>query len=211
MDAFERGKCSISTKDNYMKLFHIVRYSAWECAVHSRGMSRSAMILLSFLTHFAFAWIANVGAEPSQASGYRPGYLLEVEPQRQTVESEIVFVPPPEIPNTFIMGRPLVNSKLEKEFQSQYELKFGRTEAERNMMSAGRYAFYEYPDGKPETFQNHRSRERKFGEYMFRRLTEYHVDQYFKSNREMRPIYELKDKIANVNIEVRKSYKLKLN
>lgn len=147
-------------------------------------------------------------AEP--VVGGRPGYLSSVKDERYARETEMVLFSPPPVSHGIWAGRPLVNDKLTREFQTQYELKFGHTEAERNLSTSNRFAFYEYPGGQMETIEAHTARQRQFGEYMFRRLVEYHLDEYAKSNPEVRPIYELKDRISNVNVQVKKGYRLRL-
>ncbi len=149
---------------------------------------------------------ASAQAEFAIASGARPGYLSSVSRERELRDVEIVIVSPPPKENS---ARPFVSQKLTKEFQAQYETRFGRSEVERNYNASNRFTFYEYPGGLVESQQAHAARQRKFGEFMFRRLTEHHVDQYAKSNPDFRPVYELKDKIANVNVQVRKGYKLR--
>lgn len=142
--------------------------------------------------------------------GGRPGYLQSVAKERNLTEEEFVLVPPPPPPATasMIMGRPIFDAKLSREFQTRYEEKFGRTDAERIYNTNNQFALYDYPSGKQETVEAHEKNQMKFANYMLRRLTEHHADQYAKSNPDIRPIYELKDRISNVNVQVRKGYKM---
>lgn len=151
-------------------------------------------------------------AKTDGPAGSRPGYLLSVENERNLKEEEFVLVPPPPpVPNAnLIMGRPLFDARLSKEFQTKYEEKFGRTDAERIYNTNNQFALFEYPGGKQETIDAHEKNQMKFANYMMRRLTEHHVDQYAKSNPDIRPIYELKDRISNVNVQVRKGYKMRI-
>lgn len=159
---------------------------------------------------FAIILCSPVFAEP--VIGSRPGYLSSVENERKLKEEEIVLIPTPPPPSGGVLfGRPIFDARLTREFQAQYAVKFGVIEAERNLGSSNQFALFDYPGGKQETIEAHEKNQRKFGEFMFRRLLEHHVDQYAKSNPDIRPIYELKDRIANVNVQVRKDYKLKIN
>lgn len=153
---------------------------------------------------------AQLWAELPMEVGGRSGYLSNVREERYVKEIEIVIIsaPPPPANSQSI---PLVDAKLSREFETRYEREFGRTDAERNVSMSNRFTFYDYPSGAQEDIISHEERKRQFAEYMLKRLAEHHVDQYFKSHRELRPIYELKDKIANVDVEVKKGYKLKLN
>lgn len=138
--------------------------------------------------------------------GQHPGYLSEVSRERTQKIDEMVLVPPRE---PEVIAKPLVDDRLTKEFQSQYRLKFGQTETEVNYNSANRYTFYDYPGGRQETILSHNDRQRDFGEFMMRRLAEHHVDQYAKSNPDIRPVYELKDRISNLDVQVRQGYKVR--
>ena len=131
--------------------------------------------------------------------------------ERHWKEIEMVIISPPPADISSSSSRPLVDAKLSREFETRYEREFGRTEAERNINMSNRFSFFEYPGGKQEDILSHEERKRKFAEFMFRRWAEPHVDKYFKSNRDFVPIHELKDRIANVDVEVKKGYKVKLN
>lgn len=144
--------------------------------------------------------------------GHRPGYLESVEDERYQRDYELGFFARPEpISSTGIFSGPFVDAKLSREFTEKYEQKFGRSEAERTYNAINRFTFYGYPSGSAETIEKHSQRQKEFGEYMVRRLVEEHVDRFAKSNPEVRPIYELKDRIANVDLQVRKGYKVKLH
>lgn len=167
---------------------------------------RGLQLILCLFTLSANAEVA------ANIAGARAGYLASIAQEREQRDVEMVLVPAPvKNEQDTVLGRPLVDSKLTKEFQAQYELKFGNTDAERIYNNSNRFAFFEYPGGKQENLEIHERRQQQFGNYMFRRLTEHHVDQYAKSNPDIRPVYELKDKISNVNVTVRPGYKLKLN
>ena len=164
---------------------------------------RRLLFLLSFLTISAQAEVAPI-------AGARPGYLASVAKEREQRDVEMVLISaPPATEEGTLFGRPLVDPKLTREFQTQYEIKFGRTEAERNYNNSNRFAFFEYPGGKQEDLMAHEEQQQQFANYMIRRLTEHHADQYAKSNPDIRPVYELKDRISNINVQVRQGYKLR--
>jgi hypothetical protein len=171
---------------------------------------QAAWHLIAALIFSSPAWAGELG--PVAVVGMRPGYLADVKQERELRDVEMVLVPPPARSDADMMlGRPLFDAKLTKEFQNQYETRFGRTEAERNLGASNRFTFFEYPGGKMENIDAHTKRQRQFGEFMMRRLSEHHIDLYAKSNPDVRPIYELKEKIANVDVKVRKGYKVRLH
>jgi hypothetical protein len=53
--------------------------------------------------------------------------------------------------------------------------------------------------GTPQELLDER---RKFGEFMIRRLTEWHVENYAKSDPKVRPVWEAKERISNLKVEV---------
>lgn len=144
--------------------------------------------------------------------GGRAGYISSVTDERKVAQEEFVVLPPPPPvqSNLLILDRPLVDAKLSREFQAKYDEKFGRTDAERLYNSSNQFALYEYPGGKLETIDAHEHNQLTFANFMFRRLAEHHIDQYAKSNPDIRPIYELKDRIANVSVQMKKGYKMRI-
>lgn len=137
-----------------------------------------------------------------------PGYLDSVAEERYQVIEEMTLIVKPVSLERPLSERIFVDS-LSREFKREYEIKFGRTDAERNITAPSRYDEYEYSIGRFATFEEDRENRRVFAEYMLRRLAEHHVDNYAKSTPSIRPVYEFKERIANVNIQVKKGYKLR--
>lgn len=138
------------------------------------------------------------------------GYLTTVKGERHLRVVEMVLIDNPTrqpVPLDALIFDP----KLTREFKEQYEVRFGRTEVEQNLKAPNRYSTYEYATGVRVTPEEDVTKKREYGEYMFRRLAEHHVDQYAKSSPNLRPMYELKERVSNVNLQVRKGYKVKLH
>lgn len=144
----------------------------------------------------------------SRIWGQRPGYLDSVEQERRSRQVELTVVSAPSEDRDPLRER-IFNDRLSREFQAQYEQRFGRTQAERQLFTPNRFAEYEYSSILSVSFVEDQENKQRFGEYMMRRLVEYHVDDYAKSNPSVRPVYELKDRIANVDMEVRPNYKFR--
>lgn len=138
--------------------------------------------------------------------GAKSGYLESVTEERTERSSEMIFLQkPPPPPGT----KPFVSDKLTREFQNQYEIKFGRTNEERNFLPS-RYEQYS-SGGIFVTYEEDQNRKRNFGNYVLRRMTEYHADNYFKESPNLKPVYEAKDKYSKLDVQVRGGYKAKLN
>lgn len=150
------------------------------------------------------AWGAGDDTRAPYGSHY--GYTSNPKEERNKRDIEMVMLdePPPLPPVRDI----IFNEKLSKEFQQQYEYRFGKSQAEQVLNSPGRSDGYTYYTGQSVTLQDYQLYQRQFAEYMGRRLTEYHVDNWVKNDPQLRPVYELKDKVSNLNVEVKKGYKL---
>lgn len=161
-------------------------------------------ILLGLLAFASAAF-----AEPGYY-GFRRGYLNEVSTERKQVVHELVW-----IPNNLDEGRALqkkiFDTNLTREFQSKYELKFGVTDAQRNLDAPNRFDELTYDNGVRVTPAEDVVKKRQFGEYMTRRLVEYHLDLYLKTSETTRPVYVLKDSISNVDVQIAGGYQLNLN
>lgn len=147
------------------------------------------------------------------------GYTQDVKKERTQVINEMVLPKePPE--QTVLLKDILFDPKLEKEFRDEYRKRFGQTDAEINfnagsLNGTNRFGdFTAYGPGIGTSFitaQEMNQRQRSFADYMMRRMFEYHGDKYARSRNDLRPAYELKEKVAKVNVAVRKGYKLNMN
>lgn len=139
---------------------------------------------------------------PSFARDYRPhqGYVDSTLAERGDQSTDLQLMAPPA--STGPELRELIfNEKLSKEFTEKYEDKFGRTDAERIYNAPNRTTYYNdvWYRGSPEEYTEER---RKFGDYMIKRLVEFHMDDFMQHNPNGRSLYELKEKVSNVNVKV---------
>lgn len=139
------------------------------------------------------------------ARSYHPhsGYLESVQGERETQYTDIVMIQPPQDEGPTLRDR-IFNDKLSKEFRDRYEEKFGRTEVERVYNSPNRYTYYDDIFGFRGSVQDMNNEHRKFAEFMVRRLTEYHVDSYLKSDPTARPLWEAKERLSQIKVEVQR-------
>ena len=119
---------------------------------------------------------------------------------------------PPAKPAPKPLHEVLFNEKLSKEFQQQYQYRFGQTQAEQVINSPGQLSDgvgHTYYSGKTVTVQDYRLYQRQYAEYMGRRLTEYHLDNYAKSSSNLRPVFTMKDRVSNVSVKSKSGYGVK--
>lgn len=145
---------------------------------------------------------------PRRVFGSHPGYLFNVDEEKTKRDIEMVMLDKPK-PLPEKKAVVLVDEKLTKEFQQQYQYRFGTTAAEQVINNPSRDGDYTYYNNHSLTYQQYLGYQRDFGNYMIRRLVEYHVDNWFKNDPDLKPIYQAKDKLSNMNVEVKGGYKFK--
>lgn len=98
-----------------------------------------------------------------------------------------------------------------KEFKTRYRETFGYANQDRNLYQNNYHNQVLYDiDGVKMGVEDGYSKQREYGAFVIKRLSEHHVDNYFKSSESLRPVYEMKEKLQNVDVELKKGYKLKL-
>lgn len=142
------------------------------------------------------------------------GYIESID-QEEEIPKDFEIPIPKNVslrPQTQVSDQ-IFTTQLAAEFRSRYEQTFGRTAAEQiyNFQSnpyelqTATTANIQY-QGYQMTGLEMSSAQRKFGEYMGRRLLEYHVDAYFRNDPKIRPVYEFKEKVSKVKVEVSPGY-----
>lgn len=154
--------------------------------------------ITAFLVIFGIGGIAHARRD----FGPHGGYLATTENERATRSKEMVVLqPPPPLVQGSINER-LFNPKLTREFREQYEQKFGRTQVEQVFNSPNRYS-YSYDlygfRGTPEELD---AEKRRYGDFVLRRLLEYHVDNYAQRSPRLRPAWEAKERLKEFKVEV---------
>ncbi len=143
------------------------------------------------------------GAGQVPAFGGHHGYVNDVPEERSKRDIEMVMLEVPK-PSGKPLSQVIFNEKLSKDFQSQYQYRFGQTPTEQSINNPSRSDGYTYYTGETLTVQRYQEEQQRFATYMGRKLVEYHVDNYAKNDPALKPVYELKDKVSNVNVKVQK-------
>lgn len=150
---------------------------------------------------FGIAIATPMAAFAERDYGPHTGYLETVQGERDTKYSDLELLPPLPDQGPDLRSR-IFNESLSKEFRDRYYDKFGRTEIERIYLAPNRTTYYNDVYGLKGSPQEINDQRRQFGEYMVRRLVEVHVDDYLKNDPKARPIYEAKQAISNIKVEV---------
>jgi len=139
------------------------------------------------------------------------GYISSIDQDIPSPTTDLVVVKAPQGYASDDASSTIFTQQLSKEFTERYEDKFGRTPIEQSLeLSKGPNEYGSNLSTTTEA-QESQSKQKEFGEYMFRRLSEYHVDTFFRSDPKLKSVWELKEKVSNVSVEVRPGMKLNTN
>lgn len=157
---------------------------------------------------FCVAVIATfvIASSPFVASAERDfgnhyGYVQTVEEERQSTMTELPLLTAPALVGSNFHER-IFNEKLIREFRDRYEEKFGRTEVERSFNAPNRFTYYNDLYGFRGTPEEAADAQRQYGGFVFRRLIEYHVDNYAKNDPKLRPAWEAKERLKEFKVEL---------
>ena len=167
-------------------------------------VSKPALIALLFSIASAHA----ADGEVRPVFGAHPGYLFNVVDEKTKRDVEMVMLEKPKEEKA-PTKRVIFDEKLTKEFQAQYQYRFGQTSAEQTINNPGRDSEYTFYNRQSIGVLDYQDQQHKFGDYMMRRLTEYHFDNWAKNDPDFKPVYQMKDKLSNLDVKVKDGYKLK--
>ncbi|HEX4924251.1 MAG TPA: hypothetical protein VFV50_09195 [Bdellovibrionales bacterium] len=137
------------------------------------------------------------------------GYIRSLQDEKEEPEpANVVLVPKPAPMSSIPLSDVIFDQKLKKEFTDVYREKFGYTEAERNLGLPLLYVENGIAQGRSIESERARAERRAFAEYMFRRLAEHHMDGYFRSDPNLKGVWELKERISNVEVKVSENFSL---
>lgn len=139
------------------------------------------------------------------------GYLQDVSGERELQITEMEMVERPPGKEAVSINSLIFVPELEKEFQGKYEKQFGNTVSEQSLNVSRSSYLQQNFSGISESPERQNAKERAYGEYVVRRLVEYHADRYAKASPSIRPVYEAKERLSNIKIEVKRGYRLKVH
>ncbi len=182
------------------------RYDIGLLIAFNTSMSKLASFFVLLIT-----WVlAAFQAEAMPISyGAKDGYTYDIEKERYTRVYETPLIVKPKTVGKSL-NKIIFAPRLTKEFKERYEQTFGYTDIQRNFNAPNQYAEQAYQPGVWVTAEEDQYKRQSYANYMVKRLAEHHVDKYFKSNPRVRPVYELKERLSKIDMEVKKGYKLSI-
>ncbi len=146
-----------------------------------------------------------LGLSAPAGAHWTPGYISDVQSEKTERFYEIYLLAPNRQSGPSL--RDIIFNPLSREFKEKYRDKFGDLDTSsisyRNSTWGGTSL-------NPKTLEEENLKRREFAEYMTKRLTEYHVDNYMKTQPQMRPVMQVKEKIQNVKVEVSKEVRMNI-
>jgi hypothetical protein len=161
--------------------------------------------VLSVLKYTIFSILILAGSLSAHAArdyGSHSGYVSTTQGEKDDVYVDMVVISDPRVDGGPSLRELIFNEKLSKEFSDRYDEKFGRTEGERAYQSPNQYTQYNDFFGFKGSARELSDERRRFGEYMIRRLAEFHIDHYAKNDPKVRPVWEAKERLSNIALEV---------
>ncbi|MEZ0391251.1 MAG: hypothetical protein ACAH59_03485 [Pseudobdellovibrionaceae bacterium] len=160
--------------------------------LHIHEMMRFITLLTCILGALG-AWTKAQGAP----SPYQ-GYVGDVEAEKSQRYYEVyLFIPQKPEPSL----KELIFNPLSQEFKEKYRERFGGLDTE---SITYRSPSWGGASENPVVLEEETKKRKAFAEYMTKRLMEYHVDNYMKTQPQMKPVMEVKEQIQNVKVEVTK-------
>ncbi len=139
-------------------------------------------------------------------------YIEDVRNENEDIGKPLELM---SIPDSIRFYRPINEKIFDKnltlEFNRKYEDIFGRTEAEATYRDRGRIDYVEGPNGELVSVHQNSDKELEFGTFMFRRMAEYHFDNYSKTDENLRQVQEVKERVTNYEVSVAPGYSIKSN
>lgn len=165
---------------------------------------------VSFLLGIVYGLLSpgpTVAPQRAPSSSSTDGYVADVRLEKQQKFYE-VYLSPPQGEISVDYRSVIFNAQLTAEFKQRYREQFGYIDVEGMAFAANRFTRFDENRGRSQSVDELQRRRRAFAEYMMRRLAEFHVDNYFKSQPSMREVYELKERLSNVQVQVGPSFKM---
>lgn len=105
----------------------------------------------------------------------------------------------------------IFDHKLTLEFQQRYKEQFGSTDVEVTYRDRSRLDYVQGPNGELISYRQNDERELAFGNYMFRRMGEYHFENISKTEENLRQVQAVKERVTNYEVSIAKGYGVKSN
>lgn len=167
-------------------------------ALNSKLILTLVILCLALLTSLA----AKASPHPWRDEDEVPGYSEELKPENEDT-GEILYSVENPYRNEIKFSEKVFDPTLSKDIIQRYQESFGRTEAE-IIQARTPYLNSNFSEGASITFneEDYQKQQQSFGNYVVKRVAEYHFEKEAKENPDLRGVYETKQKLENINASV---------
>ncbi len=167
------------------------------CFAHWPGLSRHFA-----LTCFAIATVIIGSTTFAYTRDYNQnaGYLIDISSERDMAMRDMVIIAPPQSSDP--IKNKIFDPQITKEFEDQYKQRFGFTEAEQSYYATNKYTMFNDGFNDPQSVQDVTKSRQRFGEYMVRRLAEYHSQQFAQHDPSMKAVWNAKERYSKLDVDV---------
>lgn len=139
-----------------------------------------------------------------RSKDWKPGYAETINPDEERT-GEILYVVEDPYKNEIKFSEKMFDPTLRKDIILRYQERFGRTEVE-IIQARTPYLNSNFSEGESITFneEEYQKQQQSFGNYIAKRLVEYHFEKEAKSNPSLKGAYEAKQTIENASASVGK-------
>lgn len=175
-------------------------------------LSKNMKVYLAFFFIFLGFYVAEVSAMTPESPYVSEvdGYINDARRENPDVGQPLELMPIPIAVRTQKLFKDkVVNQALSDEFQRKYEDEFKRSRAEADFHAENQFGTFDSSTGQWVDVREETEREAAFGTFMYRRVFEYHIENYAKSDPELKEAYEFKEKVTNYEVSVAPGYSFK--
>jgi hypothetical protein len=162
------------------------------------------LILTLFVSSIVglFSESGNASAHPWRDEDLKPGYSEESVPEKEE-SGEILYAVDNPYKNEVRFSEKVFDKTLKKDITQRYQEKFGRTEAE-IIQTRTPYLNSNFSEGASITFneEDYQKQQQSFGNYIGKRLLEYHFEKEAKDSPSLRGVYDAKVALENAHASV---------
>lgn len=146
---------------------------------------------------------------PWREEDSRNGYEEESIPENEEVGEILYAIPDPQ-KNDSTLNEYIFTDKLSREFEQRYAEQFGRSSPE-IIYTRTPYLTSNYTEGQSLTFdeEEYQERQRDFGNFMLKRLVEFHIQNEAKTNPQLKAVNNVKESVEKVDVSFSDNFKLR--
>ncbi len=139
------------------------------------------------------------------------GYITDVQAEKDLKYYEVFFYYETPKLTEGKLSDVIFNKELSTEFKNRYRDTFRQMDTESLNYQVTNFYLLDQNKAQVQQTEQANLQRKEFAEYMIKRLFEFHSDNYFKTQPEVRQVYELKEKLSKIEVEMAQDFKFRMN